>query len=127
MSNLITQQGFKYAFNPQACDTCQGKCCIGESGYIWVSDAEIRNIAEFLNISTDEFVQKYLILAHNRYSLKEYKISNNNYACIFFDKNQSKCSIYPVRPKQCRTFPFWDYFKNNISEVMDECPGIVLL
>ncbi|MFB1032365.1 MAG: YkgJ family cysteine cluster protein, partial [Aliarcobacter cryaerophilus] len=28
------------------------------------------------------------------------------------------------RPTQCRTFPFWEYFKNNEKEVYKECPAI---
>ncbi|NLO17741.1 MAG: YkgJ family cysteine cluster protein, partial [Arcobacter butzleri] len=30
-------------------------------------------------------------------------------------------------PTQCRSFPFWDYFKDNITEVQKECPAIKIL
>jgi Fe-S-cluster containining protein len=53
-------------------------------------------------------------------------ISKDNYACIFFDLDKKQCSIYEARPKQCRTFPFWEHFKTNIKEVIDECPAIVI-
>lgn len=33
--------------------------------------------------------------------------------------------IYEVRPTQCRTFPFWDYFKTRVDELKLECPGVV--
>ncbi|HEV8050891.1 MAG TPA: YkgJ family cysteine cluster protein, partial [Parachlamydiaceae bacterium] len=36
-----------------------------------------------------------------RYALVEKK----NYDCIFL--KDKKCSVYPVRPTQCRTFPWW--------------------
>ena len=123
---MIQKEGFKFAFNPTACESCGGRCCIGESGYIWVNDTEIQNIASFLAISVDEFRDKYLIKAKNKFSIKE-KPFENGYACVFFDEKNRNCSIYDVRPTQCRTFPFWDYFKTNISEVKKECPGIVEL
>jgi len=45
--------------------------------------------------------------------------------CIFFDRRQG-CTIYPVRPRQCRTWPFWD---SNIRtpdawrQTCEICPG----
>jgi Fe-S-cluster containining protein len=36
------------------------------------------------------------------------------------------CKIYNSRPKQCRTFPFWEDFKNNTKELIKECPGVIL-
>ena len=120
---LIQKEGFNYKFNPEACKDCNAACCSGESGYIWVSIDEMRNIAMFLNISFEEFKNKFTIKVGYRFSLKERKVSKDNYECIFLANN--KCSIYPVRPMQCRTFPFWDYFKNNKEEVKKECIGIV--
>ncbi|NCB55234.1 MAG: YkgJ family cysteine cluster protein, partial [Epsilonproteobacteria bacterium] len=37
MAELMRCNAYPYAFDPSACETCQGNCCIGESGYIWVS------------------------------------------------------------------------------------------
>ena len=48
---LITKEGFDFSFNPKACEECGGKCCTGESGYIWVNPLEMQKIANFLNIS----------------------------------------------------------------------------
>ena len=121
---LITKEGFDFRFNPKACEECGGKCCIGESGYIWVNNDEIDNISKYLNISKNEFIKRYLIKAKGKYSLKE-KVFEEGFACIFFDEKNCNCSIYDVRPTQCRTFPFWDYLKTRISEVKQECPGIV--
>ena len=125
MQNIIKQKDFKYGFNPSACESCEGKCCSGESGYIWVNIEEMENIAKFLQISFDEFTFKYIKKVRYKYSLIE-KRDGENYECIFFDSKSKKCTIYEVRPKQCRTFPFWDNFKKNIDEVVKECPGIIL-
>ncbi len=122
---IITKDGFDFGFDPKMCKECGGGCCTGESGYVWVNSKEIENIAKFLKISVEEFKQKYLIKVNGKFSIKEKKLSPNNYACLFFDTNTNKCSIYEVRPIQCSTFPFWEFFKNNKKEVKKECPGIV--
>ena len=83
------------------CTGC-GNCCTGSPGYTWVSLAEIEAIATFLNLSVDSFAKKYLRQIGQRYSLLE---RPGNFDCVFL-KDQ-KCQIYPVRPKQCRTFPWW--------------------
>jgi len=123
---MISKDGFCYTFNEEACSSCGGACCIGESGYIWVTLEEIENISKELNLSIEEFANKYLLKAKNRYSLKEYYDNELGYACIFFDKKTRRCTIYNARPTQCRTFPFWKDFKDNISELLKECPGVVV-
>ena len=122
---MIEEKGYNFKFDETVCSTCEGNCCIGESGYIWINYKEIENLAQYLNISVDEVAQKYIFKVGYKYSLREKKISKNNYACIFFDLQLKRCSIYEARPKQCRTFPFWEHFKNNIQEVKEECPAIL--
>ncbi len=118
---LISKKGFAYKFNAGACKECEGNCCIGESGYIWVNPKEIEEIAKFLKMDMEIFKERFLIKVGYKYSIKE-KPFKNGFACIFFEKG---CTIYPVRPKQCRTYPFWDYFKTHIKELKKECPGIL--
>jgi len=119
---IIKKEGFSFGFNPNACEECGGRCCKGESGYIWVNPLEMQKIANFLNISVDEFKKFYLIKVDYKFSIKE-KPYEDGVACVFFDNG--RCAIYDVRPNQCKTFPFWDFFKTNVSEVKKECPGIV--
>lgn len=83
------------------CTGC-GQCCTGFPGYIWVDEQEIQNIASFLNLSVKEFSNRYLRYVNGRLSLLELP---TNYDCIFL--KDKKCQIYPVRPTQCRTFPWW--------------------
>ena len=126
MSNIIKNDDFVFSFDQNACASCNGACCRGESGYIWVNNTEIKSIAEYLKIDYEKFVQTFLYKEGYRYSIKERK-KNGEYLCIFFDE-QKGCEIYPVRPKQCRTYPFWDRYKSteNLSEVCAECKGIIL-
>jgi len=47
--------------------------------------------------------------------------------CIFLDGN--KCSVYNVRPTQCRTYPFWPQYLLGKAEWRAEsiqCEGISL-
>ena len=124
MNSLIKKEGFDFAFDTTGCDTCAGNCCIGESGYIWINAQEIKNLALHLNLSIDEVKFRYLNKIGYKYSIKEVELPNNSFACCFFDLEKRKCSIYDYRPTQCRTFPFWEYFKNNEKEVYKECPAI---
>jgi Fe-S-cluster containining protein len=82
------------------CTEC-GQCCTGAPGYAWVNDDEIQAIADYLKMDVKAFGKKYLRFVQGRYALVERK----NYDCIFL--KDRKCSVYPVRPSQCRTFPWW--------------------
>lgn len=123
MSTLVHKDGFDYVFDPTACETCAGRCCTGESGYIYVTKAEIENISKLLNVDVSEFVKQYLYKKKYKYSIKE-RVVEGSHECIFYDAVSNGCKIYEARPKQCRTFPFWDYYKNRVDELKLECPGI---
>lgn len=101
------------------CTQC-GVCCTGAPGYVWLTRAECDELAEFLGLSGDEFVRRYVRLVGRRRSLVE----EPNGDCIFYDDG---CTVYPVRPGQCRTFPFWpENLKSRGAweEVSEECEGI---
>lgn len=125
--NIIKKEGFDFAFDPQGCHSCLGNCCIGESGNIWINKEEIKRLAEHLHMSEASVVSTFLEKRGYKYSIKEEQLSKENFACIFFDCEKRQCSIYEARPTQCRTFPFWDYFKNHKEEVIKECPAIIEL
>ncbi len=124
-NSLIKEEGYSYSFNPDACSECEGACCRGESGYVWIKYPEIEEMAKYLGLSIEDFARIYLRKVGHRYSLVEKRLSEDDYACIFFDEKLKRCGVYPVRPRQCRTFPFWESFKNNEEEVRKECPGIL--
>lgn len=91
-----------------------------------MGETEIASIASLLRISQKQLAQDYLFFAKGRYSIRE-KEFEGGYACIFFDTDSKNCSIYEARPLQCKTFPFWDYYKTNIDEALKECPALELL
>ena len=124
MSNLIKKDGFEFGFDPNGCNSCKGNCCIGESGYIWINAQEMQALAIHLGLPIEELKRIYLNKIDYKFSIKEVKLSSSNFACCFFDLDKKQCSVYAVRPTQCRTFPFWDYFKENKEEVYKECPAV---
>ena len=122
---ILEHKDYAYKFDATKCSECAGNCCIGESGFIWITIDEIEKLANHLKIPVKEVFENYLVKYDYKFSIKERKLGENNYACIFFDLEKKQCSIYEARPSQCRTFPFWEYFKNNIEEVKEECPAII--
>ncbi len=84
------------------CTEC-GKCCTGSPGYVWVEENEMQEIADYLKISLSDFKKKYTRQRDNRYALIE--LRQQDYDCVFLENK--RCSIYAVRPSQCRKFPWW--------------------
>lgn len=85
------------------CTGC-GKCCSGAPGAVWLKPRDVQEISKFLNISEAEFLAHYTRQIDGMLSLTE-KFEKQNYDCVFL--KGKFCSIYPVRPIQCQTFPFW--------------------
>jgi uncharacterized protein len=102
--NLWYKNGLRFQ-----CTEC-GKCCTGSSGFVWITEEEMKAMADHLNISLELFKRKYTRQRDNRFALVEKKTAHNHYDCVFL--NDKKCQIYQVRPTQCRTYPFW---KENLT------------
>ena len=121
--NWISKTGYNYQFNTNECEACGGHCCSGQSGYIYVDEVEIKKLVDFLGVDIQYFYKKYLIKNGYKFSLIEIQ-KEDHFNCVFFNEETKKCQVYDVRPNQCKTFPFWDYFKTNIKELQKECPAI---
>lgn len=85
------------------CTGC-GDCCTGAPGFVWVNKEEIEALAACLGIEPAAFEAKYVRDVGVRKSLNEFR----NGDCVFFDGETRKCRVYAARPRQCRTWPFWD-------------------
>jgi hypothetical protein len=85
-----------------------------------VNREEAARLARFLGIPAAEFRRRYLRRAGRRYSLTE----RSNGDCVLYNRG---CAVYPARPIQCRSFPFWP---ENLRSLADweragrECPGV---
>jgi len=107
------------------CTKC-GKCCYGP-GNVYFSKKELIQIKKFLKLDNQQWnLLKKKIIYKNKNELYIHKTHNK---CYFLNK-KNQCSIYPVRPLQCRSFPFWPSFFSNKKELellIKNCPGSQLI
>jgi uncharacterized protein len=104
------------------CTGC-GDCCTGSPGYVWVNREEIQTLADHLKMGFAEFEKKYVRHVGIRKSLIEY---DGSFDCVFFDPVKRCCTVYEARPRQCRTWPFWNSnvaTKDDWKRTCEVCPG----
>lgn len=107
---------------PFECVPGCGRCCTGEPGYVWVTPEEIKALAVAGGMEVAQFEESFVRQVGKRKSLVEHA----NGDCVFFDSNTRHCLIYALRPRQCRTYPFWD---SNLrtpeawQQACEACPG----
>jgi Fe-S-cluster containining protein len=103
------------------CTQC-GDCCTGAPGFVWVNQEEIDALAAKIGLGVDEFEKKYVRKIGIRRSLVEFP----NGDCVFFDTEKRNCSVYEARPRQCRTWPWWNsnlQSEKAWKETCEVCPG----
>ena len=89
--------------------------CVGEPG----GD---RRAGPAAGLSVAEFERRFVREVGVRRTLKERK----NFDCVFLDAETRKCTVYEDRPRQCRTWPFWN---SNLKspeawqQTCEVCPG----
>ena len=106
------------------CTQC-GNCCGGAPGYVWITPQDMGRIAAFLDLPLERFQRTYVRQVGDAFSLTEKK----NFDCVFLKRENGKamCGIYPVRPVQCRTWPFWNLNLKSPDAWADaatRCPGM---
>ncbi len=115
MSEPWYQNGLRFT-----CTRC-GHCCTGEPGCVWVNDDDLAAIARHRGETVEQVRALYTRGTTRGRTLRE----KNNGDCVFYDREQG-CTIYPVRPPQCRTWPFWE---SNVAtpaawqRTCEVCPG----
>lgn len=104
-----------------SCTRC-GNCCRnhGAYTYVYLADADVSAIARHLGMEQGAFLEAYCQREDGWVTLRM-----DSPACPFLEEGNT-CAIYPVRPKQCATWPFW---KENLRpatwrEIARDCPGI---
>jgi len=118
-ANTMAQEKFWHQGLRFTCQRCD-YCCTFPGGTVTASETEFQQIAEFLQITFQQFLERYTVVVDRFVSIK----STEKGPCIFYDQG---CSIYPVRPIQCRTFPFWrDILKSKVrwDQTAETCQGI---
>jgi len=107
------------------CSAC-GKCCSNHGdGYefVWSRHEERVALARHFGVSLEEFEQTWCESVEHG---AEPSFKSRGQACIFLQ--DGRCSVYALRPSQCRTFPFWpellvdeDTWQRDVASF---CPGV---
>ena len=87
-----------------------------------MNKAEIEAMAASIDMDVEQFSRKFVRLVGIRCSLTE--LPNGD--CVFYDTASRGCRVYRVRPRQCRTWPFWPSNLKSREEwdaMAEECPG----
>jgi Fe-S-cluster containining protein len=92
---------------------------------VWVTREDIRRIAAYLGREEGWLGREHLRRVGLRHSLTERPDGD----CIFLQRAEGKtsCAIHPVRPLQCRTWPFWSENLRSATKWAEaglKCPGI---
>jgi len=108
------------------CTQC-GNCCTGPPGYVFVTKKERGLISAFLERQGLSLGSEHVRRVGHLYSLTEDKTSGD--CCFLRHTTDGKrtCGIYPVRPLQCRTWPFWNgnlASEDTWAEAASGCPGM---
>ncbi len=110
------------------CKACS-YCCSGGPGFVWLDRADLDRLLEHFRLSQEVFIETYCRWVETgegkALSLRERKSGRNTYDCVFLAGG--KCSVYPARPLQCRTYPFWNEIASSSDSWEEEaksCPGI---
>jgi len=107
-----------------SCKRCSS-CCRYDSGYVFLSEKDLKKLTDSLDMDKNRFVGKYCrwvtgTRGTESLSLKE----KSNMDCVFWD---SGCSVYNVRPLQCSSFPFWPSILSSSGSwkiAATACPGM---
>lgn len=105
-----------------SCQPDCGACCVdhGDYAYVYLEGDDHERLAEFFDLAPEEFLERYGALDDGHRILRM-----DGPGCPFLDG--ARCTVYPARPDQCRTFPFWDENlrgPGNWSRLREFCPGI---
>ena len=81
------------------CTGC-GVCCRWP-GHVLLTASDIQDLARYLRMDEERFIDSYTRLASNRSQLSLKDQADGS--CVFLDGDA--CGVYEARPLQCRSFP----------------------
>lgn len=102
---------------------CQPGCtrCCDVSGYVYLTEDDVKNAAAYLKMTAAAFEAKYIYRTRHMRRLRKPRRAQ----CHFL--GQGGCGIHPVKPVQCRLFPFWPELIESRQEWRATgrwCPGV---
>ncbi|NJK89137.1 MAG: YkgJ family cysteine cluster protein [Myxococcales bacterium] len=104
------------------CTGC-GECC-RRPGWVFLDSAELTEIATYLR-EPKAVLRRRLQLAWDRRERRYELRTTATRPCPLLDGD--RCSVHPVKPTQCRTYPFWPELVDEARHwdgAQRECEGI---
>ncbi len=123
------------------CQKCGACCNANLEGSILLFPQDIVQIASHLNLDLWKFIGQYCtegvysyqpVDRHYNKMIQKKLIDIPIYilnfkgkmVCPFYQQDPGRCVIYPVRPTQCKNYPFLDDLlsdRSQVSEIFPEC------
>jgi len=103
-----------------ACQPGCTKCC-NVQGYVYITEENLRQMAKYTGFPVKTFERKFVVRFEQVLRLRKPR----NSQCHFL--TQDGCSVHPVKPVQCRLYPFWPELveeRANWEAERKVCPGI---
>lgn len=102
---------------------CQPGCsrCCEVRGFVYLTEQNVRRAAQYLGMAQSDFEARYIYRTRHLLRLRKPRGKQ----CHFLNGHQ--CDIHPVKPVQCRLFPFWPELIENRAAWRATgtwCPGI---
>ena len=88
---------------------------------MYLTEHDVTRAAQFLGLTPADFEQRYIYRTRH---LRRLRIPRGG-LCRFL--RPDGCSIHPVKPTQCRAFPFWPELVRSARgwrKTAKYCPGI---
>jgi Fe-S-cluster containining protein len=85
------------------CSKCPGYCCTYKT--IDVTKRDIARLAKHFGVTYDHAKTRYTKVVYGNLSLRHQKDHIFKRACMFFDTDKRRCTVYEARPTVCRQYP----------------------
>jgi Fe-S-cluster containining protein len=105
------------------CSKCPGYCCSYEIPVIAV---DVRRLARHFGVTEAVAVKRYTKIFEGEPVLRHRKDHIYKSMCMFFDRDERRCTVYTARPAICHTYPsgnrcgYYEFLKFERSQHGDE-------
>ncbi len=102
---------------------CQPGCsaCCEMEGEVYLTEQDMFRIASHLSMAPADFEAKHVHRTPRSRRLRK----PPDRQCLFHE--EGRCRIHPIKPVQCRVFPFWPEIIETAeawNETATRCPGM---